>query len=64
MADNRGALTVLVLTEYLLIWDQVNGLKLQPDIQDQHHWKLSQLGIYSSKSAYAIFFVGSVKFSP
>jgi hypothetical protein len=55
VADNKGAITVQILIEYLLIWDQVDGIFLQPDVQDQYRWEFSQSGTYSSKSAYAAF---------
>jgi hypothetical protein len=35
---------------------------LQPGIPDRFSWKLTQDGSYNSKSAYAAFFVGSIKF--
>ncbi|WVZ56128.1 hypothetical protein U9M48_006704 [Paspalum notatum var. saurae] len=63
VADIRGALTVQVLVEYLAIWDLVDGLELRADVPDQHHWKLSSSGCYSSKSAYDALFVGTIKFS-
>ncbi|WVZ80019.1 hypothetical protein U9M48_027537 [Paspalum notatum var. saurae] len=44
VTDIRGALTVQVLSEYLMVWDLVDGLELQPDIPDQHRWKLSTSG--------------------
>jgi hypothetical protein len=40
----------------------VDGFILQPDIPDRYRWKLTQDGSYSSKSTYATFFVGSIKF--
>jgi hypothetical protein len=64
VADIRGALSVQVLREYLYIWDLVDGLVLQPEIPDQHRWKLTNLGPYSSKSAYNAFFIGSIRFAP
>ena len=42
----------------------VDGFILQPEIPDRYKWKLTQDGTYSSKSAYAAFFVGSIKFGP
>jgi hypothetical protein len=33
-------------------------------VPDQHIWKLTQTGSYSSKSAYAAIFVGANKFGP
>jgi hypothetical protein len=61
VGDIKGALTVQVLYEYLQIWDAVNGIVLQQDIPDHYNWKLTKSGIYSSKSAYAAFFEGSIK---
>ena len=50
--------------EYLLLWDQLDGVHLNQDTLDQHRWKLTQSGIYTSKSAYEALFVGSIKFIP
>jgi hypothetical protein len=50
--DIQGALTVQVITDYLLVWDLIDGLELQPNTPDQHHWKLSSTSSYSCSSAY------------
>ncbi|WVZ94059.1 hypothetical protein U9M48_040001, partial [Paspalum notatum var. saurae] len=55
--DIRGALTVQVLSEYLLIWDLVDNVVLQPDAPDQLHWKFDSSGTYSSSSAYLTMFI-------
>jgi len=44
-----------VLTEYLLIWDFVDSMVLDPAVDDQHLWTLSISGKYSSKSACGFF---------
>jgi hypothetical protein len=49
--DIRGALTVAVLHEYLLIWDMMDGITLCQDVPDHYNWKLIHHGVYSSKSA-------------
>ena len=36
----------------------MDGVILQPETPDKHRWKLTQNGSYTSKSAYASFFVG------
>jgi hypothetical protein len=55
--DIKGARTVEVMLEYFQIWDFVEGFVLHPDTPDKFRWKLSHDGSYSSKSAYAAFFV-------
>jgi hypothetical protein len=42
----------------------VDGVVLQPNIADQHFWRLSAQGTYCRKSAYDAFFVGSISFAP
>jgi len=54
--------TVDVMIEYFQIWDMVDGFILHPETPDQFRWKFSQDGSYTSKSAYAAFFEGSIKF--
>lgn len=63
VSDISGALTVQVLIDYLLIWDLVEDISLQQGTPDQHLWRLTRSGVYSSKSAYAAFFFGAVSFS-
>ena len=60
--DIKGARTVVVMLEYLRIWDIVDGFILHPEIPYQYRWKLTQDGSYTSKSAYAAFFEGTIKF--
>ncbi|WVZ98322.1 hypothetical protein U9M48_043781, partial [Paspalum notatum var. saurae] len=50
--DIRGALTVPVLLDYLKLWDMTNSIVLHHEVQDQHIWRLTRSGCYSSKSAY------------
>lgn len=58
------ALTVQVLAKYLQLWDLVDGLVLHQGVPDQYRWKFTQPGSYSSKSAYAAFFLGPIRFAP
>ncbi|WVZ64648.1 hypothetical protein U9M48_014142 [Paspalum notatum var. saurae] len=48
------------------IWvsDIKGALTVQPDIPDQHQWKLSSSGTYSFKSTYDFMFTGTISFSP
>ncbi|WVZ52340.1 hypothetical protein U9M48_003412 [Paspalum notatum var. saurae] len=63
VSDISGALTVQVLVEDLRVWELVDDINLQQDVPDQHLWKLTKSGIYSRKSAYTAFFLGSVGLS-
>lgn len=60
--DIQGAITVGVLAKYLDLWDLLSEIVLQSGIQDIHRWRFSSSGQYSAKSAYEIFFQGSVQF--
>jgi len=54
-----GALTTLVLYQYLLVWDLLRNVVLNPLQSDQFVWKWSPDGKYSASSAYRAFFHGS-----
>jgi hypothetical protein len=64
VADIKRALTVQVLEDYFNIWDLVEGVALQQEVPDHFRWTSTQSGTYTSKSAYAAFFVGTIKFAP
>ena len=60
--DVQGATSVVVLTEYLNLWDILSDCELQPGVPGTHCWKLASSVQYSAKSAYEAFFQGSVLF--
>jgi len=64
VSDIKCTLSVPVLRHYLLLWDLVDNILLQEGVEDQHQWKLTRSGIYSSKSAYNAYFCGSIRFAP
>ena len=64
VTDTRGALSIVALVEYLELWEMLDDVQLQQDMLDQHTWRLSSSGIYSSKSEYLAFFVGTIKYAP
>jgi hypothetical protein len=64
VSDIKGALTIQVLEEYLMIWDHVGRINVQPEIPDTFRWKLTQTGDYSSKSACTALFTGSIRYAP
>jgi hypothetical protein len=64
ISDIRGALTVGVIADYLHLWNALNGVELQPRIEDSHFWRLATNGQYSAKLAYEGLFLGSIDFEP
>jgi hypothetical protein len=64
ISDIQGALTLAVLMEYLLLWDLLPEVDLQPDVEDIHIWQFSPSGQYSAKSAYEALFNESISFQP
>jgi hypothetical protein len=62
--DLSGRLPAQVLIEFLLVWDLIQEVQLQPNVDDQHQWLPSSSGLYSAKSAYKLFHVGATAFEP
>ena len=63
MADIRNALGLRGLTEYLELWGLISEVNLT-DADDLDRWKPEASGVFSTKSAYRCYFVGSVTFEP
>jgi hypothetical protein len=63
VADIRNALGLRGLTEYLELWDLISEVNLT-DTDDLHRWKPEASGVFSTKSAYRCYFVGSITFEP
>ena len=53
-----------VLVEYLQLWDLLEGVELQSEIEDTHIWNFSASGNFTTKSAYEALFIGSIHFEP
>jgi hypothetical protein len=53
IADFQGALTFPVLFEYIELYQLLDQVKLQLGVPDTHIWRLSTLGQFTTKSAYA-----------
>lgn len=56
--------SVTVLAEFLLVWDMVQEVAPQPEVDDVHRWRFEASGKFSTNSAYEAFFVGSILFEP
>lgn len=36
--DISGSLPAVVIRDFLLIWDLIQGVQLQPEVSDVHRW--------------------------
>jgi hypothetical protein len=57
VADIRGGLTMQVLLDFLSIWDRVQEVNLT-NSPDRVIWRWSRDGVFSTTSAYRVFFSG------
>jgi hypothetical protein len=62
--DIRSSLQAQALLEFLLVWDILQEVQLNPGVPNHHYWTPSSSRTYSSKSAYDRFFTGAVQFEP
>lgn len=64
MTDGRWALDIgpdvneQTLREYLHLWNLLETVHLQPDVEDSHHWAWDKSGQFTTRSAYAARFWG------
>jgi hypothetical protein len=60
--DLSGSLPAQVLFEFSLVWDLIQEVQLQPNVEDQHRWLPSYSWLYSANSAYKLFHGGATTF--
>jgi hypothetical protein len=63
VSDIRGALTVPVISQFLLIWDAALRIQLLPGVRDRLVWRWTSDQRYSARSAYQAFFFGQHSFA-
>jgi hypothetical protein len=62
ISNIQGNLTVAIIVEYIELWDLLEEVQLQQDVDDTHIWRLYASGLYSVKSAYHSLFLGVTMF--
>ena len=63
LGDIQGHYSVAVLSEYLDVWDLIQEVVLQPDVEDVHKWRFEVLGQFSTRSAYKALLNVSIYFA-
>ncbi len=59
--DIRGSLSAAALSEYLNLWDEIQEVQLQDDVDDSIRWRLTSNGTFCTASVYELFFAAQVK---
>jgi hypothetical protein len=62
IADIQGNLSVDIITDYIQLWDLLDEVQLQQEVDDTHKWRFDTSGQYSAKSAYGNLFLGATLF--
>jgi len=60
--DITGTLTIQAISEYLLLWEAVEGVQLRQGVEDTISWKWTSDATYLARSTYQAFFHGSTQF--
>ena len=61
--DLRGRVTTDLLPSFVRLWACVNSRQpLSPGTMDSFRWRLTENGVYTTASAYRLFFIGSTIF--
>lgn len=55
--DIQGVITILVLMDFHTLWDLLNSVELQPDVDDSHIFRLGSNGKFSTEAAYEGLFL-------
>ena len=63
LEDIQGHHSVAVHSEYLDVWDLIQEVVLQPDVEDVHKWRFEASGQFSTRSAYKALLNVSIYFA-
>lgn len=47
------------VTEFVKLWEAIQGVNLNDEIEDDIRWRWTAFGVYTTKSVYQIQFVGT-----
>jgi hypothetical protein len=63
-SDIQGNLIAAIILEYIELWDLLEEIQLQQEVDDTYVWRLDASGQYSARSAYEYLFLGATMFKP
>ncbi|CAD6343674.1 unnamed protein product [Miscanthus lutarioriparius] len=59
--DVDHSMTVNIITEFVALWERLQGIELRPSEDDRKIWRHTADGQYMAKSAYQLQFIGTTK---